>query len=105
MLESIKGQTELPIAIVAAQRYDHGMARIRSLIAVKSNVSVHPTEVDATFQTVFGSEGVTFFQLSTYGSDGRAREPKVSQTIQVDVDMAKVLVAELTKAFGPQVLP
>lgn len=38
--------------------------------------------------------------LSTYGSDTRASRPKVSQTIQMDRDIARQLVAVLKDAFN-----
>ncbi|MBZ5737523.1 hypothetical protein [Nocardioides mangrovi] len=60
---------------------------------------VHPTEVDCRWQVVHGAEGVTLFQLSTYGSDDRQSEPKVSQTIQLDREIAALLIARLRETF------
>ena len=48
---------------------------------------------------VSGAGGARLFQLSTYGSDTRASEPKVSQTIQIDKDVARELVEQLRKTF------
>ena len=83
---------------VPARRYFDLMARVRSLRHEVRNVAAHPTEVDATFQVIQAEVG-TLFHLSTYGSDSRASEPKVSQTIQLDREMAALLVAALRDAF------
>lgn len=56
------------------------MARIRSFAEDTSSTRRHPTEVDATYRTVIDVDRV-LFQLSTFGSDQRTSEPKVSQTI------------------------
>jgi hypothetical protein len=80
------------------------MARIRTLTRSSQSISVHKTEVDATFQTVMNSDGKLYFHMSTYGSDNRASEPKVSQTIQLDEETASLLVAELARTFGHRIL-
>ena len=74
------------------------MAVIRSISRGSSEVSRHPTSVDATYQVVADDLG-TLFHLSTYGSDGRASQPKVSQTIQFDEAAASDLVTALREAF------
>lgn len=74
------------------------MAIIRSLSRGSSDVSRHRTTVDATFQVVTDGTG-TLFHLSTYGSDDRASQPKVSQTIQLDRDGAELLITALREAF------
>ena len=77
------------------------MAKIRSLARVQGNSHAHPTEVDAEWSTVMTPGGERLWQLSTFGSDTRASKPKVSQTIQVDAEMARRLQAALAEAFGP----
>jgi len=76
------------------------MARVRSLNeATGRPPSVHPTEVDCTWQTTQTPDGSTLVTLSTYGSDNRVSQPKVSQTIQLDRELAAELVRVLTAAF------
>ncbi|WP_168929657.1 hypothetical protein [Nocardioides sp. GY 10127] len=52
----------------------------------------HPTEVDCEWQVVRSSSGELLLQLSTYGSDTRQSQPKVSQTVQLDLDTCEELV-------------
>lgn len=75
------------------------MARIRSLQQSTSQGKAHPTEVDCAWQVVPGPDG-PLLQLSTYGSDSRQSEPKVSQTIQVDERVARQLAALVQQVFG-----
>ncbi len=74
------------------------MAIIRSLARGSSEVSRHRTSVDATYQVISDDAG-TLFHLSTYGSDDRASQPKVSQTIQLDRAAAEALRDALREAF------
>lgn len=74
------------------------MAIIRSIEQANRNVKRHRTSVDATFQVVDDPAG-RLFHLSTYGSDDRLSEPKVSQTIQLNREEAEVLVQALRDAF------
>ena len=60
------------------------MARIRSIQTRGDVTAAHPTEVDAEVRRVTLPGGNVLLQLSTFGSDQRASEPKVSQTIQFD---------------------
>lgn len=76
------------------------MARIRSLTQAKSDGRIHPTEVDCTWQVTHSDGGVAYLTLSTYGSDTRASKPKVSQTLQMDRELAQQLVGVLTVTFG-----
>lgn len=62
--------------------------------------SPHPTEVDCTWQVISGPGGEKLLQLSTYGSDHRQSEPKVSQTIQIGREAAAELVVRLNETFG-----
>ena len=76
------------------------MARIRSLKeVVTDNPRLHPTEVDCTWQKTRTENGEVLVTLSTYGSDDRVSQPKVSQTIQLDRQVAAELVRVLTTAF------
>lgn len=74
------------------------MAVIRSITPSAQALRRHRTEVDATFQVLEDAAG-RLFQLSTYGSDRRASQPKVSQTIQLDREQAAALVKQLLLAF------
>jgi hypothetical protein len=74
------------------------MARIRSLSQSPATSRVHPTEVDAEWSVVLTAAGA-LLQISTFGSDSRASVPKVSQTVQVDRDMAKQLKGAIEEAF------
>lgn len=67
------------------------MARVRSLTQSVSDIRVHPTEADCTWQVVRGPDGSIYLTLSTYGSDARTSQPKVSQTLQIDEKTAKEL--------------
>lgn len=77
------------------------MARIRSISAAeRSTGSPHPTEVDAEYLVISGpTEGSTFLQLDTFGSDGRQSERKVSQTFQLDAKAAMELRKILDVVF------
>jgi hypothetical protein len=76
------------------------MALVRSLQPDGRSVrKTHPTEVDARWQVISGGDGAVLFQLSTYGSDDRESEPKVSQTIQLNREIAAQLDAHLRETF------
>lgn len=45
-------------------------------------------------------DGKKYFQIDTYGSQNRLRPDKVSQTIQIDLEMAKIIIQELQKEFA-----
>ncbi|OYO19767.1 hypothetical protein BI335_04020 [Enemella evansiae] len=74
------------------------MARIRNLDQVSANSSAHPTETDAEW-TVVDAGDTKLLQISTFGSDSRVSERKVSQTIQFDRRSAMVLKAAIESAF------
>lgn len=76
------------------------MARIRSLSRSTADGRAHPTEVDCGWQVVRTPDGGTLLQLSTYGSDVRKSEPKVSQTVQLDRHVARQLIEVLQQTFG-----
>jgi len=76
------------------------VARIRKLSQETSSTSqVHPTVVDCRWQVVPNGDSV-LFQMSTYGSDERESQPKVSQTIQLDKEIAAELLTHLRETFG-----
>jgi hypothetical protein len=75
------------------------MAIVRSLEWVSEGGRVHPTEVDCELRAV-GEGGNTYLQVSTFGSDHRRREKKVSQTLQFDRSAALRLAAHIDKIFG-----
>ena len=63
----------------------------------KNRNSIHkPT--NATY-TVFSVDEKRIFQIDTYGSPDRVMPEKISQTIQMDKEMAKVLVKLLRQEF------
>jgi hypothetical protein len=65
------------------------MALIRSFTRTVGTGRQHPSEVDCHWQPL----------TTTYGSDTRVSEPKVSQTIQIDRAGAESLLAALNEAF------
>jgi hypothetical protein len=75
------------------------MARVREIFPARGSGRVHPTEVDCGWQIIRGTDGSELLQLSTYGSDQRMSEKKVSQTIQFDKHSAKQLVEILRREF------
>ena len=74
------------------------VARIRSFQPMKSDVRPHPTEVDCGYQVIV-DDATTYVHLSTFGSDERRSDKKVSQTLQIDREMAGQLVALLQATF------
>ena len=49
--------------------------------------------------TTFEKDGELYFQLDTYGKDGRLMPDKISQSIQIDKKMAKKLIELLQDTF------
>lgn len=75
------------------------MARITEFIeATSASARVHPTTVECGWQTIYAN-GETLVQLSTYGSDDRQSEKKVSQTLQIDRGTAAELLVIIRRAF------
>ncbi|MBB2944606.1 5-methylcytosine-specific restriction protein B [Actinoplanes lutulentus] len=75
------------------------MAVIGSFFPNKdSKGGVHRTEVECGWQLV-DRRGETLLQLSTYGSEQRQSEKKVSQTIQLDRARAEELLEIMRRAF------
>lgn len=74
------------------------MAVVRSFFATPAHGTRHPTQVDCGYSVLEDDSG-TVIQLSTYGSDRRQSQPKVSQTLQIDRQRAEELVRILRGAF------
>ena len=55
--------------------------------------------VDATYCT-FTKEEKKYFQIDTYGSENRQIKSKISQSIQIDREMAIELVELLQREFN-----
>ena len=75
------------------------MARVRELFQDDRHGRAHPTEVECGWQVVTGQHGERLLQLSTYGSDDRQSEKKVSQTIQLDRVLATQLIEVMRETF------
>lgn len=58
----------------------------------------HDTEVDCEY-AMLGGELERLLHLSTFGSDDRASERKSSQSIQLDVERARQLIAIIEECF------
>ena len=63
----------------------------------KERNTIHQ-EVQASY-TVFEKDGKQFFQIDTYGRDNRMMPEKISQSIQIDKEMAGQLVNLLKQTF------
>jgi 5-methylcytosine-specific restriction protein B len=74
------------------------MAKIARFFRTTTASRPHPTEVECGWQIVSGPDG-DMLQLSTFGSDSRASDKKVSQTFQLDRDAAAELVSIVGQAF------
>jgi hypothetical protein len=74
------------------------VARIRSFQPSTQNIRVHPTEVDCEYLVV--SDGARqLLHLNTFGSDDRESARKSSQSLQLNLDMARELVEIIEVAF------
>lgn len=77
------------------------MARVTMFFRTTARSHRHPTEVECGYQVVNDERG-RLLQLSTYGSDSRQSEKKVSQTIQLDSSAITELKRILEETFpGP----
>lgn len=63
----------------------------------KDKNSVH-IKVAATYSS-FTLDGKKYFQIDTYGSPTREMKDKISQSIQVDKEMAKELIKLMMDTF------
>ncbi len=75
------------------------MAIVRSLEWIAQGGRVHPTQVDCEVRAI-ADDGATYLQISSFGSDQRQREKKVSQTLQFDRETALALAAYVERVFG-----
>lgn len=73
------------------------MAVVRGFSEAPTSTVVHPTAVDCDWNLVAGPE--SYLQLSTYGSDHRQSKKKVSQTLQIDREVAVELMQIIKKVF------
>ncbi len=64
----------------------------------KSKNNIHQT-TEAVY-TVFEVSGKTIFQIDTFGTKKREYPEKVSQSIQIDKDMAQILINKLKNTFN-----
>lgn len=74
------------------------MARVTEFFQVRGEAKPHPTQVECGYRTVSTPAG-PLLQLSTYGSDDRQSEKKVSQTLQLDREGARRLLAIIQDTF------
>lgn len=74
------------------------MARVRSFNPSIQGIGRHRTEVDCE-HTVVDTGPDRVLHLTTFGSDSRRSERKSSQSIQLDVNMARELVEIILEAF------
>ena len=79
--------------------YPGQMAIIRSLVAGDGNARENLTEVDCKYQVVDSGSRGALIHLATYGSDSRQSEPKVSQVIQIDQNIAWQLVDLIMRTY------
>ena len=66
----------------------------------KEKNSIH--EPASAGYTSFTLENKKIFQIDTYGKSTRQDPGKLSQSIQIDESMAKILIEQLQKTFGLQ---
>ncbi len=76
------------------------MAKIcfRDMKNINKEIVNEHQQVDATY-TVFELKGKRYFQIDTYGKPNRKYTGKISQSIQLDVDSIRDLVAFLIQKF------
>lgn len=75
------------------------MARIRSYDRGTRSVREHQTQTDCSYQLLDDNSGGTLLALSTFGSDDRKEKNTVSQSMQFDEPMARLLLASIWEAF------
>lgn len=79
------------------------MARVRSFQRSLQSIRPHQSEVDCEY-VVVRDGGERLLHLSTFGSDERASARKSSQSIQLDAERARELMAILLLSF-PEIRP
>ena len=63
----------------------------------KNRNTVHDS-VYATY-TVFEQSGERYLQIDTYGKSGRENPGKISQSIQINKEMAQILIEMMKQEF------
>jgi hypothetical protein len=64
----------------------------------KERNSIHGN-VKSTYTSFITSQGDKYFQIDTYGSNGREVKGKISQSIQLDKEVAECLISLLKREF------
>jgi hypothetical protein len=77
------------------------MARIERLEIGPGEGSVHPSRVRARLKTFGDGIHGPIAQIDTFGSPDREIPGKLSQTIQLDRNTGRQLLAVLQAAYGP----
>lgn len=81
------------------------MARIMSISTGHQDVRPHASQVDCFVQELVGVNGEKLVHISTFGSALRQSQPKSSQSMQFNREMAAELTALFVRSFGRSVLP
>ncbi len=81
------------------------MARIVSIATGHQDVRPHASEVDCYVQELTAANGEKLVHISTFGSSQRQSQPKSSQSMQFDREMAAELTALFVRSFGRSVVP
>ena len=74
------------------------LLKVNHISKVDKTRNVVHKPVEATF-TTFEEGGERYLQIDTYGSPERKMRDKISQSIQIDREMATFLIDELQKVF------
>lgn len=77
------------------------MARIDRLEIEPSEGNLHPSKVHARVKTFGDGIDGPIVQIDTFGSPDREIPGKLSQTIQLDRNTGRQLLAVLQAAYGP----
>ena len=78
------------------------MARIETLEVRIENGSLHPSRVHARVKTFGDGTDGPIVQIDTFGSPDREIPGKLSQTIQLDRNTGRQLLAVLQEAYGTE---
>lgn len=74
------------------------LLQLKSFNRIEKSRNMIHSPVNAAY-TVFSEDGQTYFQIDTYGTAERVMPEKVSQSIQLDKEMAVFLISMLQKEF------
>lgn len=75
------------------------MARVRKIERGRQDVRVHRTQVDCFHQVAVASDQTRYLHLSTYAAEDGGTTSKSGQSLQLDEDTARELVAVIRKTF------